>query len=150
MARTGIRLGEALALEWPDLDLNGRVARIARSRSDDGSRVDLPKSGHGRTIDLSRQLVAILERLSVIQKAETLRLGRRDLPAVVFASTAGTAFDAANVRHAFARVLRYAELPSHFTPYCLRHTYASVLISEGRSPASQNQARKKAGGSDGK
>ena len=31
--------------------------------------------------------------------------------------------------------MKHAELPGHFTPHCLRHTYASVLISEGRSPA---------------
>ncbi len=71
----------------------------------------------------------------MIQKTETLRRGWRELPSEVFASTAGTALDAANVRHAFNRVLKHAELPGHFTPHCLRHTYASVLIAEGRSPA---------------
>jgi len=32
------------------------------------------------------------------------------------------------------RVLKAAKLPEHFTPHCLRHTYASILLSEGISP----------------
>jgi hypothetical protein len=32
------------------------------------------------------------------------------------------------------RVLKAAKLPEHFTPHCLRHTYASILLSEGVSP----------------
>jgi integrase len=32
-------------------------------------------------------------------------------------------------------VLRAAKLPSHHTPHSLRHTFASILISEGKSPA---------------
>ena len=31
------------------------------------------------------------------------------------------------------RVLKKAELPGHFTPHCLRHTYASLLLQQGES-----------------
>ena len=30
----------------------------------------------------------------------------------------------------FKRVLQAAGLPRHFTPHCLRHTYASLLLQE--------------------
>jgi integrase len=43
--------------------------------------------------------------------------------------------DADKIRSAFKRALRTAGLPLHFTPHCLRHTYASLLISDGVSPA---------------
>ena len=135
MARTGMRLGEALGLQWPDLDFAAREALIARALADDGQRVDTPKSGHGRTVDLSKQLVAVLRRLHVERKAEALRRGWREVPLWVFCSTTGTTLDAANVRHAFARVLKQAGLPAHFTPHCLRHTFASILLAEGKSPA---------------
>src|SRR5882724_4445523 len=101
-----------------------REARIVRALADDGDRIDTPKSGHGRTVDLSHQLVAALRRLHVERKAEALRRGWREVPPWVFTSTTGTMLDAANVRHAFARVLKKAALPLHFTPHCLRHTYA--------------------------
>jgi integrase len=52
LARTGLRLGESLALQWDDLDLSRRELRVARSLSHDRS-IDTPKSGHGRTVDLS-------------------------------------------------------------------------------------------------
>ena len=35
----------------------------------------------------------------------------------------------------FARLLRTAGLPPHFTPHCLRHTFSSLLLSQGVSPA---------------
>jgi len=36
---------------------------------------------------------------------------------------------------AFKRVLNTAALPLHFTPHGLRHTYASLLLQQGASPA---------------
>jgi hypothetical protein len=77
--------------------------------------------------------VAALRRLHVERKAEALRRGWREVPPWVFTSTTGTTLGAANVRHAFTRVLKKAELPLHFTPHCLRHTYASILLAEGKS-----------------
>ena len=32
------------------------------------------------------------------------------------------------------RILKAAKLPQHFTPHCLRHTYASILLADGVSP----------------
>lgn len=32
------------------------------------------------------------------------------------------------------RVLKAATLPLHFTPHCLRHSYASILLADGVSP----------------
>ena len=34
----------------------------------------------------------------------------------------------------FRSLLKKAKLPLHFTPHCLRHTYASILLAEGVSP----------------
>lgn len=32
------------------------------------------------------------------------------------------------------RVLKAAQLPQHFTPHCLSHTYASIMLADGVSP----------------
>jgi len=34
----------------------------------------------------------------------------------------------------FARLLKRAKLPGHFSPHCLRHTFASLLLQQGESP----------------
>src|SRR5262249_22801668 len=54
---TGLRPGELLALEEPDLDLDARTLRVERTRSDDGKCVDAPKGGIARTVDLSHEAV---------------------------------------------------------------------------------------------
>jgi hypothetical protein len=56
------------------------------------------------------------------------------LPVWVFPSLGGSPLDRANVEKAFKRALKAGGLPSHFTPHCLRHTFASLLLQDGVSP----------------
>jgi len=133
LARTGLRLGEALVLRWDDLDFGNREIRVERALS--GGLIETPKSGHGRTVDMSRHLAQALQALLVARKTETLRRGWKEVPAWVFCSRRGGILNDANVRRAFNKVLRKAKLPSHFTPHCLRHTFASLLLQAGKSPA---------------
>ena len=133
LARTGMRLGEALALQWDDLDFTAREIRVARAFS--AGRVETPKAGHGRTLDMSQQLARVLRRLEIDRKAETLRRGWQEVPPWIFCSDAGPPLDHNNVAKTFKRVLKAAGLPLHFTPHGLRHTFASLLLSARVSPA---------------
>jgi integrase len=54
-ARTGMRLGELLGLEWGDVDFNGGFIEVRRNRV--AGRVTTPKSGKARRIDMSTQLL---------------------------------------------------------------------------------------------
>ncbi len=133
MAGTGLRHGETLAVQWQDLDLKTRSLRVERAFS--RRKLQTPKAGHGRTVDLSRALCDVLARLEVDRKAEKLRRGWKDFPPWLFCTKEGTPFDEDNVRKAMARVLKRAQLPEHFTPHGLRHTYASLLLQLGVSIA---------------
>ena len=133
MARTGMRLGEAIALQWDDLNFAARELRVARAFS--AGRIETPKSGHGRTVDMSKDLARALVRLQHERKAEKLKRGWPEMPPWIFCSEAGTPFDVANVEKAFKRVLKTAKLPLHLSPHCLRHSYASLLLQAGVSPA---------------
>jgi len=133
LAGTGMRLGEGLGLQWEDLDVREREIRVARALS--AGTISTPKSGHGRTVDISQVLAQTLMRLDVERKAETLRRGWTAVPPWVFINEAGHPLDESKVRKAMTRVLKAAKLPRHFSPHCLRHTYASLLLQQGVTPA---------------
>ena len=133
LARTGARLGEALALRWDDADFSAHELRIARALS--GGRFETPKSGHGRTVDMSEQLTKSLLRLRLDRKTETLKHGWPNLPEWIFCTETGTLLDESRVRKVMRKVLKAAGLPLHFSPHCLRHTFASLLLQQGESPA---------------
>ena len=135
LAGTGMRLGEGLALQDEDLSLSttSPTIRIARALSED-KELDTPKSGLGRTVDLSQALTAVLSRHLATQKQARLTHGWTALPPWVFTSKVGTPLDPANVRKAMQAVLKKAKLPMHFTPHSLRHSYASILLADGVSP----------------
>jgi integrase len=134
MARTGLRLGEALALRWEDLDLVRGEVRVERALGPSGE-TGAPKSGHGRTVDLSKGLRAVLRRLRARAGEGALRRGEGS-PAWLFPTTGATrSMPHITAQVAFKRALKAAELPGHFSCHSLRHTYASLLLAAGVSPA---------------
>jgi integrase len=121
MAGTGLRPSEALALQLGDLDLPRQRMRIERALDLDGS-IKPTKTGDTRTVDLSEALAAQLRDYMTWLTVEALASGREALwlfPGVTVEQ----------LRHTFARVLAKAELP-RFNPYDLRHSFASLLLSE--------------------
>lgn len=133
LAGTGMRLGEALALQPQDLDASTKTIRISRAFSEDGI-LDTPKSGHGRTVEMSESLTQTLLKQELLRRQEKLKYAWTELPPWLFVTKAGTPLDPANVRRAMQSLLKKAKLPLHFTPHCLRHTYASILLAEGVRP----------------
>jgi integrase len=115
------------------VDLTAKTIRIARAFSENGE-LDTPKSGHGRTADVSQSLANMLAAHGMTRKQDKMKYGWEELPPWLFLPKAGTPLDTANVRRARLRVLKAAQLPQHFTPHCLRHTYASILLAEGVTP----------------
>ena len=105
LARTGMRLGEALALQWQDLNFAEREIRVARALGAAG-RIDTPKSGRGRTVDVSQELVRTLRRLELERKTETLKGGWSALPLWVFCDSTGRPLSPRTVEDAFKRVLK--------------------------------------------
>jgi integrase len=83
---------------------------------------------------LSMAAKDVLERLRTARQEKALADGV-EAPAWVFATDAGTPFDHGRVGKVFKRVLRAAKLPGYFSPHSLRHTFASLLLQQGESPA---------------
>jgi len=128
LAHAGLRPGEAFALQWADLDFANRRIRVERAWS--VGRVETPKTGTGRTVDMSEHLMRGLRRLRVTRQKEKLKRRWTELPPWVFCTDVGTPLDESRVRKNFAEALRKAELTG-FRVYDLRHTFASLLLSQG-------------------
>jgi integrase len=130
MSRTGLRPSEARALQCPDYDPARQLLRITRTF---GLRVILgtPKTKHSRRpVDVSPQLAALLQRQRADQAAAKLAGRVAELPAFIFTEPDGRPLDRRTFERAFARVLVKAGLGAHYSPKSLRHTFASILISE--------------------
>jgi integrase len=133
LARTGMRLGEALALQWGDIDFHGRFITIQRNFS--RGKIETPKSGKSRRVDMSMQLSETLKDLKHQRRLEVAKNGWGRLPEWVFVSEKGTAFDSSHFRsRVFNRVLDKAGLRK-VRVHDLRHSYAAALIQAGESLA---------------
>ena len=59
--RTGMRLGELLALQWGDIDWNGRFIQVQCSYRE--GRISPTKTGKARRVDMSDHLIETLHAL---------------------------------------------------------------------------------------
>ena len=127
--RTGLRLGEQIALQWGDIDWHGRFIIVQRNLV--RGVLTSTKSHQRRRVDLSAQLFATLLEWRRQQRARWLKKGK-PVPEWVFPSLEGTALEERNVRHVFTRMLEKAELRK-IRVHDLRHTFASLLLQQGES-----------------
>ncbi len=133
LARTGVRLGEALGLKWEDLDFVRRVMHVRRSYS--GRRIETPKSGKSRPVDLSPQLARELQELQTRRKREALARGWREVPEYVFVGQKGQLMDKGSWRRRYwVPTLQAAGVSPHRI-HDLRHTYATLRIQAGHNVA---------------
>ena len=131
--RTGVRLSELIGLKPGDIDFNSRFIEVRRGIV--LGRMTTPKSGKTRRVDMSRQLADVLKTHLFETKKETLRRGWKELPQRLFYNENGRELDPNNFRKRyFYKCLEKAGL-RRIRLHDLRHTFASLLISQGESLA---------------
>jgi integrase len=127
--RTGLRLGEQLALKWGDIDWNGRFLLVQRNLVN--GILTTPKSHQVRRVDMSAQLMTALLAWRTLQQARWLKKGK-EMPPWVFPSREGTALEARNVGHVFKRILEKAQL-RHIRIHDLRPHVRFTPLQQGES-----------------
>lgn len=128
--RTGMRLGELLALRWGDVDWHGSFIRVSRSYK--LGQFSPTKTNQERRVDMSNQLTETLRRLYASSKVQGLALGKGEAVEMIF-NRDGKPLEQNFIRRIFKRVLEKAGL-REIRLHDVRHTYASLLLSEGVTP----------------
>ena len=130
--RTGMRIGEILGLKWDDLDWRGGFIEVRRNSY--YGKIDTPKNGKTRRVDMSDQLAAILQEYRRHQAAKALKDGRPMSEWIFPNSEGGVQRHPAIVRKFLGYVLKHAGI-RHIPFHTCRHTFASWLIGNGESLA---------------
>lgn len=133
---TGIRRGECCALKWENIDFKSGEITIAGNlcyTSAKGIYIDSPKSGHKRTVYAGEDTTAILRQLRAEQATKALS-------AFVFTkeSSSEPMHPQSPTRY-LKKLSDRCGLPD-LHPHKLRHTFASVAITNGADVASVSEA----------
>ncbi len=111
---TGIRIGELVALDVTDVDLDKQQIQITG------------RATRGRTVSLSSDAV----RMAMLQYLELRGERSLETPAL-FVGRSGTRLTIYSIENIFKKHVRLAEIKRHITPHSLRHTMAHLLVSSG-------------------
>lgn len=125
---TGCRIGETLALEWSDIDLENGTVSVSKTLNR-YQETNTPKSKAGlRNIDIDKATILLLKQYKNRQQIQSWQLGRSE--DIVF-----TPF---TTKYAYACLLR-KRLQKHFKAagvpdisfHGFRHTHATIMLYAG-------------------
>lgn len=132
---TGMRMGEALSLQWDDIDFKNKIITVnknnilSKKRDSDGNKIggyelqtqNSTKTTSGnRIIPINRSAEEALLALKANNSTSHVIVNNRQKPVLP-----------SNFERSFHTVLRNAEICGDYGVHALRHTFASLLFSKG-------------------
>ncbi|HJQ40703.1 MAG TPA: tyrosine-type recombinase/integrase, partial [Thermoanaerobaculia bacterium] len=111
---TGIRIGELVALNVADVNLDHKQIQITG------------RATRGRLVTLTSDVV-----LEAIRQYIEMRSERSIATPALFVGRSGTRLTIYSIENIFKKHVRLAEIKRHVTPHSLRHTMAAQLVSSG-------------------
>lgn len=132
---TGIRRGECYGLQWKDIDFKAGTITIRGNlcyTPQKGIYLDTPKSGKVRTIDVDPEIIRLLQQLRLEQTSHAIStyvFTQQDSPEPMHPQSP------ARYMQKFSK--KYDVPGLH--PHKLRHTFASIAITNGADVASVSE-----------
>lgn len=121
----GLRLSEAIGLQWEDIDFEERVVHINRAYHEELKKLGRLKSKTSdRSLPLSEQQYLFLLNL---------KEQRKDQAPMVAANSEGGYFNKRNIRRALSSICKKANI-KEITFHELRHTHATLLLEMNEHP----------------
>ncbi|MCX4078209.1 site-specific integrase [Bacillus subtilis] len=133
MARTGLRIGEALALTWDDIDFEERTIKVNKTLvypTNSTPYLSTPKTKAGlRIIKLDAHTTQLLKKHRINRHEVVLKYKNYKKPEtnIVFYQHDGRWLRTNVVREYFKEICKRADLPI-LSPHALRHSHAVHLI----------------------
>lgn len=132
---TGVRRGEACALQWKDIDLKAGTALIHQNlcyTPSKGVYLDKPKTGKSRTVYLGDETINLLRQLRNQQAAKAVS-------SFVFTQDGSPEpIHPTSPTHYFRQFAKRHNIQG-FHPHKLRHSFASLAITAGADVASVSE-----------
>ena len=135
---TGMRRSELVGLKWSAVDLHRRTISVTETLQrilGKGLLALQPKTARSRRlVSLPPIAVALLRGLRAkhLEHRQTIGMGSQETE-YVFSRPDGSPMDPDAVTHAFARIIKQADLPK-LRFHDLRHTHATLMMKQGVNP----------------
>ena len=128
---TGCRIGEALALEWSDIDLDKGMVSINKTLNIN-YETNPPKSKAGyRDISIDKATILMLKHYKNRQQIQAWELGRSEK--VVFSAFVDKYPRFSTLRERVERHFKNANV-TNVSFHGLRHTHATIMLNAGIQP----------------
>lgn len=131
---SGCRIGEALSLDWSDIDFENKTVSISKTLSQTkyGYKVSTPKTESSvAKIPLDEETLSVLKKWSIQQRAVMLQLGITN-PTMIFCGMYKEIITHHAIYARMINITKKADVP-FYGIHVTRHTHASMLLDAGAS-----------------
>ena len=136
MLSTGLRIGEALALTWDDINLTRKELTVNKTLYSRGSYSFLPPKTPTsyRTVSFNDELHGVLQKMKVLYNKEIL-IGLRDKDSewcnLVFANGERRPVHSSNINAIYNKIYKIYGIEGASGSHILRHTHITMLVEAG-------------------